>query len=92
MICQITTPNKLGFPVSYQMNARFAHPEHEQLFLTKITVKDQSTAIYLNVRPYHSALIEDIAMEFGLQVPDFRAALGDFYSSTAQSYGQQLGR
>ena len=54
--------------------------------------KDQSKAIYLNVCPYRSALIEDIAMEFGLQVPDFRAALGDFYSSTAQSYGQQLGR
>jgi hypothetical protein len=51
--------------------------------------KDQSTAILLNVRPFRSALIEDIAMEFGL--PDLRAALGDFYT-TAQSYGQRLGR
>ena len=50
--------------------------------------KDQSTAILLNVHPYHSALINDIAIEFGL--PDLQAALGDF--CTAQSYGQRLGR
>lgn len=49
--------------------------------------KDQSTAILLNVRPYRSALINDIAIEFGL--PDLQAALGDF--CTAQSYGQRLG-
>jgi hypothetical protein len=51
--------------------------------------RDQSTAILLNVRPYRSsALINDIATEFGL--PDLRAALGDFF--TAQSYGQRFGR
>ena len=50
--------------------------------------KDQSTAILLNVHPYRSALIDDIATEFGL--PDLRAALGDF--CTGQSYGQRLGR
>lgn len=49
--------------------------------------KDQSTAILLNVRPYRSALINDIATEFGL--PDPRAALGDF--CTAQSFDQRLG-
>ena len=50
--------------------------------------KDQSTAILLNVHPYHSALIDDIATEFHL--PDLWPALGDF--CTAQSYGQRLGR
>ena len=50
--------------------------------------KDQSTAILLNVCPYHSALIDDIATEFHL--PDLQAALGDF--CTAQSYGQHSGQ
>lgn len=51
-------------------------------------MKDQSIAILLNVCPYHSALINDIATEFGLS--DLQGPLHDFCA--AQLYGQHLGQ
>ncbi|KAG6807171.1 hypothetical protein H0H87_001792, partial [Tephrocybe sp. NHM501043] len=49
---------------------------------------DETTAITLNVRPHHQALIDIIAHQYGL--PDLRAALGDF--AAGWTYVQRNGQ
>lgn len=50
--------------------------------------KDDTVALYVNISPHLTLTVNDVSQHFKL--PDFRAALGDYYSG--KSYNQRRGQ